>query len=166
MVPNEFVLFNGSEQNSKCFFSSAKWFGRNSNVLSVFLFYEMFWNGILSIFICRGMVRNEITNLWVFFSFMKWFGTEFWAFLSPAEWFGTKLQSSECFSLLWNGSERNSEDFIVREMVRNEITKSRVFFSSTKWSAESESLALFAPRKQTEFRRIESKFLPVSCFTE
>jgi hypothetical protein len=51
-------------------------------------------------------------------------------------------------------------------MVRNEIIKSRVFFSSTKWSAESESLAFFAPRKQTEFRRIESKFLPVSCFTE
>jgi len=56
------------------------------------------------------------------------------------------------YKIVWT-LERNSEHFIVREMVRNEITKSRIFFSSPKWSAESESLAFFAPRKQTEFRQ-------------
>ncbi len=41
-------------------------------------------------------------------------------------------QNSECFSLLQNVSERNSELFVFRGIVRNEITKFGVFFSSMK----------------------------------
>ncbi len=39
-------------------------------------------------------------------------------------------QNSECFSLVQNGSERNSELFVFRGIVRNEITKFGVFFFS------------------------------------
>jgi hypothetical protein len=55
-----------------------------------FLFCEMVRNGILSIFIFRGMVLNN----------------------------STKLQSSECFSLPQNGTQRNSERFLFRETDR------------------------------------------------
>ncbi len=99
---------------------------------------------VLKVAFVLEMVRNKITKFRMFFSTTKWFGTEFPAFSSFADCFGIKLRSSECVSILQNGSERNSELFIFRGMARNEISR------------------LFSFAKQTEFRRNESKFPSVS----
>jgi hypothetical protein len=67
-------------------------------------------------------------------------------------------RNPECFSLLRNGSERNSKHFIFRGMVRNEIVKFRVFFSernselffsSEKWFG-TEFLVFYLPRNGSE----------------
>jgi hypothetical protein len=52
----------------------------------------MVWNEIQSVFLFCEMVRNGIPSI-----------------LSSPEGFGTKLRSPECFSLLRNGSERNTK---------------------------------------------------------
>ncbi len=75
--------------------------------------------------------RNKIP---IFFSSVKWLGTEFWAFLSSAERFGLKLRSSACFSLLRNGSERNSDRFSFRGT--DGISMKRIKITSVPCCAE------------------------------
>jgi hypothetical protein len=52
------------------------------------------WKGIPSCFLFRWMVRNRITSVFFYFC--------------------STARNSELFSLLWNGSERNSESFLFR----------------------------------------------------
>jgi hypothetical protein len=91
---------------------------------------KMFFKIQPSVFLCPRMVRNKFPEWFgknfqqiflllngaefrVCFSSAKRFGTEFRAILSSAEGFGTKLRSSECFSLLGNGFERNAKHFYL-----------------------------------------------------
>jgi hypothetical protein len=53
------------------------------------------WKGIPSCFLFRWMVRNRITSVFFYFC--------------------STARNSELFSLLWNGSERNSESSLCAE---------------------------------------------------
>jgi hypothetical protein len=56
------------------------------------------WNGISSCFLFREMVWNRIPSVFFYFC--------------------STARNSELFSLLWNGSERNSESFLFRGTAR------------------------------------------------
>ncbi len=75
------------------------------------------------------MVKKKITKFRLFFSSAKrkWFGTEFRAFFSLAKWFGIELISFNCFSLLQNGSDRNSERILT---VHNGNAECPLWFSA------------------------------------
>jgi hypothetical protein len=118
---------------------------------SVFLLYEMDWNGIWSIFIFCRMVQNEITKFRV--SKMAWYGID-GAFLSSAEWFRTKLRSSEC------------PKWLVTELT-GALLSSAEWFRTKLQSSECQKMvwygipSIFHSANQAEFRRNESKFLSV-----
>ncbi len=139
----------------------------------------------------------------MFFFVLEWFETSFrkfvlslngsrcemvWngisAFLYFMEWFGTKLRSSESFSLIWNGSERNSAHFylprngwernyevpivfLFYEMVRNGSPSIFIFHGMVR----NGILSFFRSAKQTEFRQNESTsacsvFCGINFFSE
>ncbi len=143
----------------------------------------------------------------VFFFVLEWFGTRFQKiFLSlnglkrNSVCFSLLLngleRNSEHLYLLWKGLKRNYQVlnvfssrkwlrmefqalFIFRRVVRNNITKFRVFYfqrNGSEWNsqfffiflgmARNGISSVFRSAKQTEFRRNELQFLSIPCSAE
>jgi hypothetical protein len=76
---------------------------------------------------CKKMFLKVIH---VFFFVLGWLGTSFQGFFLP---FNGSERNSECFVFCEIIQKGIPSIFIFRGLFRNEITKFRVFFSSTKW---------------------------------
>ncbi len=129
------LSLNGSLRISKGFFFCLM---VRYEILSIFLFCEMVQKGILGNFIFALKLRSSSV-----FLFCKMVLNGFPSILVFRRMVQNKITKFWVLSLLWNGSEWNSELFIFRGMARNRILSISMLWNRRNSDVMNQNFRLF-----------------------